>query len=53
MICESGDVFGSDRPFAPSTEGDVVLIDVAGAYGHSMSSSYNIREPAAERMLRK
>ena len=51
-ICESGDVLGSDRRLPAATqEGDVVLIANAGAYGHSMASRYNLREPAAELWL--
>ena len=33
-------------------EGDVLLIATTGAYGRVMSSRYNLREPAAETMLR-
>lgn len=51
MICESGDVFGHERALPPSEEGDVFLIDVAGAYGRSMASNYNIRMPAKEVFL--
>jgi len=51
MICESGDVFGADRSIAPCKEGDVILIDVAGAYGRAMASHYNIRENAREVLL--
>ncbi|MGI9261816.1 MAG: hypothetical protein ACR2QR_07260 [Woeseiaceae bacterium] len=43
-ICETGDKFGSDRPFPPSRENDVVVIANAGAYGRVMSSSYNLRD---------
>lgn len=43
-ICETGDKFGSDRPFPPSEENDVVAIANAGAYGRVMSSSYNLRD---------
>jgi diaminopimelate decarboxylase/aspartate kinase len=50
-ICESGDVLGRSRWVAPSQEGDVVLIANAGAYGRVMSSRYNLREPAGERLL--
>ena len=32
-------------------EGDVMLIANAGAYGHAMSSHYNLREPAQEFVL--
>jgi len=50
-ICESADVLGHDRLLAPSREGDVLLIANAGAYGHAMSSHYNLRPPAVERLL--
>ncbi len=50
-ICETGDVLGLDRLLPPTREGDVLLIASAGAYGHVMSSRYNLREPAPERVL--
>jgi diaminopimelate decarboxylase/aspartate kinase len=50
-ICESGDVLGHDRTLPQSVEGDVVLIATAGAYGHAMSSHYNLREPAPELVI--
>ena len=50
-ICETGDVLGRSRRLAPAAEGDVLLIANAGAYGRVMSSWYNLREPAAERVL--
>ena len=50
-ICESGDVLGHDRRLPTTVEGDVLLIGTAGAYGRSMSSRYNLREPAAETLL--
>ena len=50
-ICESGDVLGAGRLLPRSEEGDVLLVAHAGAYGRAMSSWYNLREPAAERML--
>ena len=50
-ICESGDRLGIDRAFPDTEEGDVVLIDVAGAYGRVMASHYNLREPAREVVL--
>jgi diaminopimelate decarboxylase/aspartate kinase len=50
-ICESADVLGHDRWLPESQEGDVLLIATAGAYGHSMSSHYNLRDPAIERVL--
>ena len=47
-ICESADVLGYERLLPPTREGDVLLVANAGAYGHAMSSSYNLREPARE-----
>jgi diaminopimelate decarboxylase/aspartate kinase len=47
-ICESADVLGHDRLLPLTREGDVLLIANAGAYGHAMSSHYNLREPATE-----
>jgi diaminopimelate decarboxylase/aspartate kinase len=47
-ICESGDVLGADRTLPECREGDVLLIATAGAYGRAMSSTYNLRDPAAE-----
>jgi diaminopimelate decarboxylase/aspartate kinase len=47
-ICESGDQLGADRSLPPTEEGDVLLIANAGAYGHVMSSHYNLRAPAVE-----
>ena len=47
-ICESADVLGHDRLLPPTEEGDVLLIANAGAYGHTMSSHYNLRAPAEE-----
>ncbi len=50
-ICESADVLGHDRLLPPTREGDVLLIANAGAYGHVMSSHYNLRDPAEEIVL--
>lgn len=50
-ICETGDTLGHARRLPRTDEGDVLLIANAGAYGHSMSSSYNLRPPAAEAFL--
>jgi diaminopimelate decarboxylase/aspartate kinase len=52
-ICETGDVLGRSRRIAPPEEGDIVLIANAGAYGRVMSSRYNLREPAGERLLER
>ncbi|HLK70772.1 MAG TPA: bifunctional aspartate kinase/diaminopimelate decarboxylase, partial [Steroidobacteraceae bacterium] len=50
-ICESADFLGHDRLLPPTRAGDVLLIANAGAYGHAMSSRYNLREPAGEILL--
>ena len=47
-ICETGDMLGHARRIAPAQEGDVLLIANTGAYGHAMSSHYNLRKPARE-----
>ncbi len=47
-ICESGDILGHDRLLPATYEGDVLLVSNAGAYGHVMSSHYNLRAPAPE-----
>jgi len=46
-ICETGDFVGKNRTL-PLTEGDLLAIFSAGAYGFSMSSNYNSRPRAAE-----
>jgi diaminopimelate decarboxylase/aspartate kinase len=47
-ICESSDFLGHDRLLPECQSGDVLLIATAGAYGHAMASSYNLRAPAEE-----
>ncbi|VAW38707.1 Diaminopimelate decarboxylase [hydrothermal vent metagenome] len=47
-ICETGDILGVDRKVPFSSAGDVFLIANCGAYGYSMASRYNLREPAQE-----
>jgi diaminopimelate decarboxylase len=49
-VCESGDFLGHDRAL-DITEGDLLAILSAGAYGMSMSSNYNTRPRAAEVMI--
>jgi diaminopimelate decarboxylase/aspartate kinase len=51
-ICETGDVLGHSRRLPETHEGDVLLIATAGAYGRAMSSTYNLRPPAGETLLR-
>jgi diaminopimelate decarboxylase/aspartate kinase len=50
-ICETADRLGSDRLLPPCEENDVILIANVGAYGHAMSSHYNLRPPAQEILL--
>ena len=58
-VCETGDVFTTDeqgpkdRKMPPVREGDVLAITVAGAYGYSMSSNYNLRPRPAEILVSK
>lgn len=47
-ICETGDKLGTDRLLPACSEGDILLVANAGAYGFVMSSNYNLREPARE-----
>jgi diaminopimelate decarboxylase len=46
-ICETGDFLAKDRNLKLS-EGDLIAIESAGAYGFAMSSNYNSRNRAAE-----
>ena len=47
-VCESGDLFARDRLMPEVSEGDVLGIMNAGAYGFTMSSNYNSRPLASE-----
>ncbi|MBX3731977.1 MAG: diaminopimelate decarboxylase [Verrucomicrobiae bacterium] len=47
-ICESGDTFARDRPLPRLSEGDLLALLSAGAYGSVMGSNYNTRPLAAE-----
>lgn len=49
-VCESGDFLAHERTLALS-EGSLLAIMAAGAYGMSMSSNYNSRPRAAEVMV--
>jgi diaminopimelate decarboxylase len=50
-ICESGDFFARDRQMLATSEGSLLAILDAGAYGSSISSNYNTRPRAAEVMV--
>jgi len=45
-ICESTDIFATQRTLPLTKRGDIIAIRSAGAYGSVMSSRYNMREPA-------
>lgn len=47
-VCESGDFFARDRELALVSEGDLLAIFDAGAYGMALASNYNTRPRAAE-----
>jgi diaminopimelate decarboxylase len=49
-VCETGDFLGKHRPLCIEP-GDLLAVRSAGAYGFSMSSSYNSRPRAAELMV--
>ncbi|MEQ1650238.1 MAG: diaminopimelate decarboxylase [Hyphomicrobiaceae bacterium] len=42
-ICESGDTFAKNRKLSETKPGDLIAIMTAGAYGATMSSTYNSR----------
>ena len=42
-VCESSDVFARDYQLPVTHRGDLIAIRSAGAYGESMSSTYNMR----------
>ena len=47
-ICESGDFLAKDRPLPDLTQGDLLAVFSAGAYGFAMSSNYNARPRPCE-----
>jgi len=52
-ICETADCFGTNRELPKLTEKDFIIIADTGAYGHTMSSSYNMRSKPSEYFLSK
>jgi len=50
-VCESGDFLAKDRELSALRAGELVAVMSAGAYGFSMSSTYNSRPRAAEVMV--
>lgn len=51
-ICESGDTFTTGRALPQLKQGDLIAFMTAGAYGASMSSTYNQRLLVAEVMVK-
>jgi diaminopimelate decarboxylase len=51
-ICESGDFLAKDRKLPPLGQGELLAVMSAGAYGFSMSSTYNSRPRVAEVLVR-
>ncbi|GJL84597.1 MAG: diaminopimelate decarboxylase [Micavibrio sp.] len=47
-ICESSDIFATQRSLPEMNQGDLAAIRTAGAYGFSMASTYNSRPLPAE-----
>lgn len=47
-VCESSDFLAKDRPMPMLSEGDLLAVRDAGAYGMAMASNYNTRARAAE-----
>lgn len=50
-ICESGDFLAKDREIPKIKQGEYLAVMSAGAYGFSMSSTYNSRPRVAEVMV--
>ncbi|MGD9157571.1 MAG: diaminopimelate decarboxylase [Desulfobacteraceae bacterium] len=51
-ICESGDFLAKNREMASLKQEDLIAVMSAGAYGFTMSSSYNSRPRVAEVMVK-
>jgi diaminopimelate decarboxylase len=51
-VCESGDYLARDRELPDASEGDLLALMCAGAYGFSMASNYNSRPRPAEVFVR-
>lgn len=51
-ICESGDTFATNRLLPPMAPGDLLVFKTAGAYGATMSSTYNQRRLVAEVLVK-
>lgn len=52
-ICETADCFGSGIELPRLNAEDIISVSDVGAYGHSMSSNYNMREKPREYFISK
>lgn len=52
-VCETGDSFAAQRPLPPLAAGELLAVMSAGAYGATMSSSYNTRLMVPEVLVRR
>ncbi|MGB4704703.1 MAG: diaminopimelate decarboxylase [Candidatus Saccharicenans sp.] len=50
-LCETGDVFGSERSMPAPRGGDILAVLMAGAYCRSMASNFNLRPIPGELIL--
>lgn len=50
-ICESGDILSENASLGQVREGDMIVVENAGAYGYSMASNYNCRLRPAEVLI--
>ncbi len=51
-ICETGDFLARQRPLPPVAAGELLAICSTGAYSACMASTYNMRLPAPEVLVR-
>lgn len=51
QVCETGDIFAAQREMPALAEGELVALLDAGAYGATMSSTYNARPLAAQLLV--
>jgi diaminopimelate decarboxylase len=50
-LCETGDVFGRERPMPLPRSGDILAVLSAGAYCRSMASNFNLRDIPREILI--
>lgn len=50
-LCETGDIFGRERPMPLPRNGDVLAVLCAGAYCRSMASNFNLRDIPREILI--